>query len=190
MKIILASSSPRRKELLEQIGLQMQVVPSHLPESMPDGVDFASHVVEMARAKSLMVAAEFPDDVVLGADTLVICRGKPLGKPKDADDAFNMLSCLSGAWHQVQSGICLTKTSEHIEITDVVSTDVRFYPLSRQEIEEYVRSGEPFDKAGAYGIQGLGARFVQEIRGCFFNVVGLPLGIVWQRLKTFPEYNR
>jgi len=190
MKIILASASPRRKELLEQIGFQVQVVPSHLSEAMPSGTDFAAHVRDMAKAKAQKVAVDFPDEVVVGADTLVICQGQPLGKPKDANDALKMLSCLSGAWHQVLSGICVTKVSRNIEITGIVTTDVLFYPLSRKDIDDYIRSGEPFDKAGAYGIQGLGARFVKEIRGCFYNVVGLPLSTVWQQLKTFPEISR
>ena len=190
MDIILASASPRRKELLEQIGLRVRVIPSHISEEEPNGIDFAAHVREMAKAKARKIAANHPDILVLGADTLVICDDHPMGKPKDRNDAVIMLTRLSGTCHEVISGICLIRLSQDIEITDYARTVVHFFPLSAEEIDDYIQSGEPFDKAGAYGIQGLGARFVKEIRGCFFNVVGLPLGMVWQHIKSFPEGNR
>ena len=188
--IILASASPRRKQLLEQIGLNVQVIPSGIEEGKPTGTDFPAHVRQMATAKARKIATDHPDQMVIGADTLGICEDHPMGKPRDRDHAAEMLTRLSGRWHDVISGICLISASNNIEITDYAQTAVHFFPLSVEEIDDYVKSGEPFDKAGAYGIQGLGARFVKEIRGCFFNVVGLPLGMVWQYIKSFPEVNR
>jgi septum formation protein len=190
MEIILASASPRRKELLEQMGLHVRVIPSDITEIEPRGTDFPAHVCEMAKAKAKKIAAIYPDQLVLGADTLVICDNHPMGKPIDQNHAVKMLTRLSGTWHDVISGICLIRMSDSLQITDYALTAVHFFPLSAEEIDDYIQSGETFDKAGAYGIQGLGARFVKEVRGCFFNVVGLPLGMVWQHIKSFPEVNR
>jgi septum formation protein len=181
--IILASASPRRKRLLEQVGLRVHTVPSNLPEENPAGYDLVAFVRDMARKKARYVAAKFPECLVLGADTLVICDNQSLGKPKDAREATDMLTRLSGNWHRVITGICLVQGAPDQYVVDHAVTDVRFFSLSTREIAEYVQSGEPFDKAGAYGIQGLAARFVREIRGCFFNVVGLPLGVLWQYIK-------
>lgn len=186
-EIVLASVSPRRKKLLEQIGFHVQVVPSHLPEQRPEGDDYTIYVRESATGKCHHVAKEFPERLVLGADTLVVCDGDALGKPVDAGQAGEMLRRLSGCWHQVITGFCIVLLNNHIEIIDHVVTDVRFFELSDIDIEGYIRSGEPFDKAGGYGIQGLGARFVQEVRGCYFNVVGLPLGAIWQAIKSLRE---
>jgi septum formation protein len=190
LQIILASASPRRKDLLEQVGFKVLAIPSNISEDEPIGHDFQTHVRDMAIKKAKKIASDYPDSLVLGADTLVICQNQPMGKPKDPEDAFGMLSRLSGTWHQVISGICLMYLSKKLEIVDHAITDVRFYPLTSQEIDDYIQSGEPYDKAGAYAIQGLGARYVQEIRGCFYNVVGLPLGILWQYVKPFPEVTR
>lgn len=189
LEIILASASPRRRELLEQVGFQVRVVPSFISEGAPSDSDYPVHVRDIAKQKASKVAGEYPGHLVLGADTIVVCDNQPLGKPKDAADVRYMLNSLSGTWHQVISGICLLKVSDGLEVVDHAVTDVRFYPLTPQEIEDYIQSGEPFDKAGAYGIQGLGARFVQEVRGCFYNVVGLPLGILWQHVKHLSEVN-
>jgi septum formation protein len=190
MEIILASASPRRKQLLEQIGLKVQVIPSKVEEGKPQGTNFPAHVCGMARAKAGKIGSDHPEQLLIGADTLVVCDSHPMGKPGDQDHAVEMLSRLSGRWHEVISGICLMSVSRNLEITDYARTAVHFFPLSAEEIDNYVQSGEPFDKAGAYGIQGSGARFVKEVRGCFFNVVGLPLGMVWQHIKSFPEVNR
>jgi septum formation protein len=189
LKIILASASPRRRELLEQVGFRVQVIPSFISESAPSDTDYPEHARMMAKQKASKVAGGYPDHLVLGADTIIVCDDQPLGKPNDTSEVRYMLNLLSGAWHQVISGICLLKVSEGLEIVDHAVTDVHFYPLTPQDIEEYIQSGEPFDKAGAYGIQGLGARFVQEVRGCFYNVVGLPLGILWQYVKHLSEVN-
>ena len=189
LEIILASASPRRRELLEQVGFQVQVIPSRISESAPSDADYPNHVRKMAQQKAKKVAEDYPDQLVLGADTIIVCNDQPLGKPEDASDVRFMLNFLSGAWHQVISGICLLKISDGLEIVDHAVTEVHFYPLTPQDIEDYIQSGEPFDKAGAYGIQGLGARFVQEVQGCFYNVVGLPLGILWQYVKHLSEVN-
>jgi septum formation protein len=184
MEIILASSSPRRKQLLEQVGFRVQVIPSYLAEEKPKGTDYITHVRNMANKKAQKVAGAYPNCLVLGADTLVVCGDEAMGKPSDAEDAFAMLQKLSGREHQVITGFCLLKSSTGLEIIDHAVSEVRFYPLTAQEIEDYLQSGEPFDKAGAYGIQGLGAKFVHEVHGCFYNIVGLPLGMVWQYMKA------
>jgi septum formation protein len=190
LDIILASASPRRKRLLEQIGLKVQVIPSGITEQEPSGSDFVNHVCNMATAKARKVAAHHPDQLVIGADTLVVCKNYPMGKPRDQKDASDMLTRLSGSWHDVISGVCLIGLSQQMEILDYAQTAVQFFPLSKEEIADYLGSEEPFDKAGAYGIQGLGARFVKQINGCFYNVVGLPLGMIWQHIKSFPEVSR
>jgi len=184
MEIVLASASPRRKQLLEQLGFQVRVYPSAFFEEKPSDQNFSAHVREMALRKALPAAQALPDDLVLAADTLVILENEPLGKPTDATEAVAMLRRLSGKWHQVITGFCLMKQNQNLHIIDHATTDVHFYPLTANEIDDYVLTGEPLDKAGAYGIQGLGAKFVQEVRGCYFNVVGLPIGMVWQHLKT------
>jgi len=184
LEIVLASASPRRKQLLEQLGFQVRVYPSAFIEERPPDQNFITHVRDMARKKALPAAHAFPDDLIIAADTLVILENEPLGKPTDAAEAVTMLRRLSDRWHQVVTGFCLMKQTEQVQIIDHATTDVHFYPLTANEIDDYVLTGEPLDKAGAYGIQGLGAKFVQEVRGCYFNVVGLPIGMVWQHLKT------
>ena len=151
------------------------------------GDDFAKHVRVSATLKCHHIAKDFPDRLVLGADTLVVCDGTAMGKPEGEEQAAEMLQKLSGCWHQVITGFCIVLLNNQIEIIDHAVTEVRFYELSDSDIDGYVQSGEPFDKAGGYGIQGLGARFVQEIRGCYFNVVGLPLGTIWQTIKSLRE---
>ena len=165
----------------------MQVVPSQLVEDGPDGDDFAKHVRVSATLKCHHIAKDFPDRLVLGADTLVVCDRTAMGKPEGEEQAAEMLQKLSGCWHQVITGFCIVLLNNQIEIIDHAVTEVRFYELNDSDIKGYIKSGEPFDKAGGYGIQGLGARFVQEIRGCYFNVVGLPLGTIWQTIKSLRE---
>jgi septum formation protein len=177
--LILASASPRRRELLAQAGFTFEVVPADVPEIRKPGEDPIRFVTRLAREKAEAVIATHavpPDTMILGADTIVLLDEEVLGKPRDAVDAARMLRLLSGRTHQVITGVCLAKGRERQRAAEV--TFVRFTTLSDQEIEEYVATGEPLDKAGAYAIQGRAGRWVPRIHGCYFNVVGLPLALV------------
>lgn len=173
MQIILASGSPRRKELLHLIFDEFQVIPSHAEEVVPIGTPPERVPQILAEIKCQDVAAEHRQALVIGCDTVVISEGKILGKPKNKDDAFSMLKVLSGKCHRVVTGCHIAFKDRNTAFSQ--TTEVTFYPLSNQEIEKYIESGEPFDKAGAYGIQERGALFVKEISGDYFNVVGLPV---------------
>ncbi len=182
-QLVLASQSPRRKDLLEEAGVLIDIIPSHAEEILPEGVAPAQCAMALASMKARDVAATQPNRWVLGADTLVVVDGTILGKPRDGDDARRMLEALSGRDHQVCTGFCLVNPSLDREICEVVITDVTFKPLSPAEINWYIKTGEPFDKAGAYGIQGKGASLVREIKGSYTNVVGLPICEVVEHLK-------
>jgi septum formation protein len=171
--LVLASQSPRRRELLEQLGIPLVVRPAHVDERVLAGEPARDYVLRVAREKARAVEGA----LVLAADTAVVLRGEVLGKPAGADDARRMLRALSGTDHEVLTGVCVRRTSPAlgIELDAVVSTSVRFAPLSPAEIEWYVRTGEPLDKAGAYAIQGAGGAFVLRVEGSVSNVVGLPL---------------
>lgn len=179
--LILASRSPRRQELLARAGIPFTMRPADIDETWLEGEDPRAHVERLARAKAAAVAAG-PDDVVLGADTVVVVDDEILGKPADAADAARMLRRLEGREHRVLTGVCLKRG--HREAVDSEATVVRFAPLSEAEIEAYVASGEPMDKAGAYAIQGLASKFVERVEGCYFNVVGLPVAKVHRLLKS------
>ena len=171
--LILASASPRRAELLQQIGLTFEVCAADIDET-PQACELPrDYVLRMAKEKALAIAPRFPQAVVIASDTSVVVDGTVLGKPVDAEDASRMLQLLSGRSHQVMTSVCVYSA----EYTDLVvnETDVWFKPLSATEIEAYWRSGEPVDKAGAYAIQGLGAMFVERIDGSYSGVMGLPL---------------
>lgn len=171
MQIVLASASPRRRELLMQLGLPCLVVPSNA-EELSDG-EPAALVQENALRKVMDVQQRHLGAVVLGADTVVVCRGEILGKPDNPDEACRMLRTLSQRWHTVTTGVAVANAE--VRRTFWVDTQVKFRELSAQDVHEYVASSEPLDKAGAYGIQGLGGMFVEQIKGCYYNVVGLPL---------------
>ncbi len=174
--LILASSSPRRRDLLQRAGLRFTVVPSTVEEAaLPAAADHAEHVRMLAQAKAQEVSHRFPDSWVIGADTDVRLDGVLLGKPASAAEARHMLQQLSGREHDVLTGYCICRQSGNRMQTDTVRTEVYFKPLSEREIDWYVQSGEPFDKAGAYAIQGLGAFLVERICGSYTSVVGLPL---------------
>ncbi len=179
--LILASRSPRRREILAGAGIPHLVRPAEVDESIRDGEDAERYVRRVARAKAEAVDAA-PGDVVLGADTVVVVDGEILGKPADEADARRMLRLLAGREHFVITGICLRSAGGVIE--DAETTRVRFLPLSEQEIDAYVASGEPLDKAGAYAIQGLASKFIDRIEGCYFNVVGLPMAKVYGFLRA------
>ncbi|HEY6290207.1 MAG TPA: Maf family protein [Terriglobia bacterium] len=185
MRLILASSSPRRQELLRQAGYEFEVRPSSVPEEHVVGETPEDFVRRLATAKALQVAAGSPTgSVVLGADTVVVVRGEILGKPLDAEDASRMLSMLSGRAHQVVTGVCLVRAPDRMVAVKHAATRVRFRRLDEAEIRDYVASGEPADKAGAYAIQGRASRFVTRIAGCYFNVVGLPISLVDELLRS------
>ena len=186
MRLILASRSPRRRELLRQAGLEFEVRPSSVEEVPAPGETPEAFARRAAHDKALVVAAsQAPDVLVLGADTVVVANHEILGKPVGPEDATRMLRLLSGVTHRVITGVCLVRASDHVEALTHETTFVTFRPLDEDEIQSYLASGEPFDKAGAYGIQGLASKFVTRVEGCYFNVVGLPLALVYEILKPF-----
>jgi nucleoside triphosphate pyrophosphatase len=179
-KIILASSSPRRAQLLETIGVKFELAPSRVEERLLSGEAPPDYITRLARAKVIAVARKRESGLVIGADTIVVLDGRVLGKPESAEDAERMLRELSGRWHAVMTGVALYDVASRREVADYDKTLVRFAQLTDKEIEWYVKSGEPMDKAGAYGIQGLGSLFIEEIAGNYFNVVGLPIPLVYR----------
>jgi septum formation protein len=186
-RLILASASPRRAELLRQLNLDFEVIVSNAPEEIPAGpVDPGQLVMELAARKVREAAAiTGPDALLLGADTVVVLDGRILGKPADSAAAMAMLADLSGKKHRVFTGLALYQPVTARLMRDFVMTEVSFRKLSRAEIAAYVRTGEPLDKAGAYGIQGLGAALVESVNGCYFTIVGLPLSKLVTMLKEF-----
>lgn len=183
MRFILASASPRRKELLEQIGVKFDILPATgkevITKELPGEV-----VMELAKQKAEEVAKTAgADALVLGADTVVAYEGKILGKPKDEADALRMLTMLSGKEHEVYTGVALIDNRDQSMENFFERTKVTMYPVSEEEIRDYIAGGEPMDKAGAYAIQGLGAKFIQKIEGDYNNVVGLPIGRIYQEIK-------
>jgi len=179
VKIILASSSPRRAEVLRDAGIAFEVRAAQVEEAARPGESARAMVARLAEAKARAVALEMeagrPGWLIIGADTTVEMDGEIFGKPHDAAHAIEMLTSLSGRTHHVLTGIFLLRLPDGAARSAVESTSVKFAPLRREEIETYVASGEPLDKAGAYGIQGHAGRFIPRIEGCYFNVVGLPL---------------
>ncbi|MGE5527594.1 MAG: Maf family protein [Patescibacteria group bacterium] len=184
--LVLASASPRRAALLEGLGLKFSVVPSGFEERHAGRPGDPAKLVEsLALGKAADVAAGLNSGLVLGADTVVILRGEVLEKPSGEAEARAMLRRLSGRWHEVYTGLALVEAGGGARRVGHERTRVRFRALEPEEIEAYVRTGEPLDKAGAYGIQGCGAVLVREIRGCYTNVVGLPLALLAQMLGEF-----
>lgn len=210
VRLVLASASPRRRELLSQIGLEFTVIPSTKEENAKT-TEAGALVQELSRQKAVDIWEQLsgdqgqnpdadqeqiseetqepnlngkrqPELLVIGADTVVCCEGKILGKPHSREAAAEMLTALQGRSHEVYTGVTLYSQSE--TVTFFECTQVEFYPMTEVEISEYIDSKEPMDKAGAYGIQGLGARFVKGIRGDYNNVVGLPVGRLYQELKS------
>ena len=178
--LVLASQSPRRSEILRQAGIPFVVRTAPVDETPRPGESPEAYVGRLAEDKAAAVEAA-PDETVLGADTIVVVGGTMLGKPADAGEAKRMLTALSGRRHEVMTGFCLKRGTE--KVLDRAVTRVWFSPLSESEIETYVASGEPMDKAGAYAIQGLASKFITRIDGCYFNVVGLPVALVYKRLR-------
>ncbi|MDU1305910.1 MAG: Maf-like protein [Clostridium perfringens] len=187
MKVILASKSPRRVEILEKIVKEFEVVQSNFDENTIDFKgDIEKYVKDLSRNKAIEVSKRLNEpSIVIAADTVVFQDGKVLEKPKNEEDAFSMLSSLSGNTHKVYSGICLINTYDDTVVTDCDCTEVRFLELNPRQIRNYINSGEPMDKAGAYGIQGLGGAFVEGIKGCYYNVMGLPLNKLYKALENY-----
>ena len=182
-RIILASKSPRRRELLAQAGYEFDVIPSDREETMEGGT-VESIVMNLAGIKANHVYSSFceQDPLVIGADTIVVYEGEIFGKPKNEADAKRMLKILSGRTHKVMTGVCMISSDTKIAFCE--TTKVTFYELTEQEIEDYICTGEPFDKAGAYGIQGVFDKYVKEIIGDYYNVVGLPIARVYHEIKN------
>ena len=184
--IVLASASPRRAELLAAAGVPFDVDTADVDETPHDGEAPLDYVRRLAEAKARAVAVRHPARLVLGADTTVVVDGTILGKPVDAADAGDMLRRLSGRSHQVLTGVALVRDGRTVEV-DVAVTEVWFAPMTEADIDAYVATGEPMDKAGAYGIQGRAACFVTRIDGSYSNVVGLPVALVHRWLRDSPE---
>lgn len=183
MQIILASASPRRQELLRQVGVSFLVEPSHVDEQVSESMTPERLVEHLALTKAREVASRRSGDIVLGADTIVVVDGHVLGKPADRAEAIAMLERLAGREHQVMTGVALVQGER--ELVSHEETAVRFGPMTRAQVERYVDSGEPMDKAGGYGIQGRAAALIHSIAGDYFNVVGLPLYRTLQMLSQF-----
>lgn len=190
-KIVLASASPRRRELLRQIGLEFEVISSNIEEKSKSLIA-SQMVMELSEGKAMDIYEKLPEETkasvwVVGADTIVAFGDQIMGKPENRRHAVEMLSRLQGSTHQVYTGVTLVgqsgKEDKPFKVSFYEKTDVTMYPMSREEILAYVDTGEPMDKAGAYGIQGRCAAFIKEIRGDYNNVVGLPVGRLYQEMK-------
>jgi septum formation protein len=187
LKLILASGSPRRAEILRNAGIQFEVRATDVDESRLVDEAPGDYVRRVALAKAQSAAAKYRDPVdetlILGADTVVVINADILGKPVSQDDARSMLRRLSGRVHEVHTGLALLRSSGEEQRVVAEVTRVHFASLTDREIEDYIGTGEPFDKAGAYAIQGIGGRYVARIEGCYFNVMGLPLARLWSLLR-------
>jgi len=183
--VILASASPRRKELLEKLGLRFSVIPAHIDETMQkdeDPINFASRI---SLEKGEAIAKKYPERIVISSDTIVVHKEHILGKPSDPNDARRMLKMLSGKTHQVITAFTIMQNKRDIERTEHEISDVTFRDLNDSEIDDYIATGSPLDKAGAYGIQDLHANLVKSINGCFYNVIGFPVARfkkIWDEL--------
>ncbi|MBK5260610.1 MAG: septum formation inhibitor Maf [Thermoanaerobaculia bacterium] len=183
MKVILASSSPRRRELLASIGVEFDVIPSNVPEEHQPGEAPEEYVARLSRDKAQAIATRHRERWVIAADTTVLYGDQLLEKPKDDADAARMLATIAGKTHIVYTGITLQNEERGYGETRVAESEVRMLPLSTSDIEWYVATGEPLDKAGAYAVQGIGSMFIDSIHGSFTNVVGLPLALLFQMMR-------
>lgn len=183
MKFILASQSPRRRQLLASIGLTFDVMPSDVPEVRQAGESPEEYVARLSRDKAGAIAAKHDDAWIIAADTTVLLGEELLEKPADADDAKRMLATIAGKTHMVYTGVTLQNVKQGWRDTRVAETEVRMLALDANDIAWYVSTGEPLDKAGAYGAQGIGAVLIDSIHGSYTNVVGLPLALLFQMLR-------
>ena len=187
MKLILASSSPRRAQILRDAGFDFSIQPANVDESLAPGEAVEAYVARIAQAKAHAVAGRALADgtpaIVIAADTVVLAGKQILPKPKDADDARRMLRLLNATTHEVLTGLFVIRAYDGISFAHLERTRVEFTRISDFDIDAYIQTKEPFDKAGAYGIQGIGGRFVRKVDGCYFNVMGLPLSRLWEILR-------
>lgn len=182
-KIILASTSPRRKELLKQIGLSFKAIPSNYKEDMNLKLSPGKLAKTLAYGKALDVAQRVKEGIVVGVDTFLVFRGKKLGKPKNKKQAYEMLKSFSGKTVRVYSGVALINVKTEEEIIDYEVSKLNFRKISDKEIEAYILTGEPMGKAGAIAVQGIGAVFIKSIKGCYANIVGLPISNLYKNLR-------
>jgi septum formation protein len=187
VKLILASSSPRRAQILRDAGFDFTIQPANVDESLTPGEAVEAYVARIAQAKAHAVAGRALADgtpaIVIAADTVVLAGKQILPKPKDADDARRMLRLLNATTHEVLTGLFVIRAYDGISFAHLERTRVEFTRISDLDIDAYIQTKEPFDKAGAYGIQGIGGRFVRKVDGCYFNVMGLPLSRLWEILR-------
>jgi septum formation protein len=184
-RIILASKSPRRIDLLKQLGLKFEVIPSNIDEKKYISRDPEKSVKKIALMKANDVAKKNKNGIVIGSDTIVVFKGKIIGKPKNKNDAFKTLKKFSGKEHEVVTGLAIIDTISKKTLIDSVKTKVKFRKITDDEINDFIATGEPFDKAGGYGIQNFACIFIESVNGCFYNVVGLPLSKLTEMLKHF-----
>lgn len=189
MNIILASASPRRKEILENANVKFKIMASSIEELILDGESPCQMVMRLAFEKGMDIASRQKSDLIISADTIVVLDNTVLGKPKDEIEAKKMITSLSGRTHQVITGISLINLDSNKKIIDYVISNVKFKKLSEEDINDYIRTKESLDKAGAYGIQGYGALLVEEIQGDYFNIVGLPISRLSDLLKKHFNIN-
>lgn len=189
MNIILASASPRRKEILENTNVKFKIMASSIEELTLEGESPCKMVMRLAFEKGIDIAFRQKSDLVISADTIVVLDNTVLGKPKDEIEARKMITSLSGRTHQVITGISLINLDNNKKIIDYVISNVKFKNLSEEDINDYIRTKESLDKAGAYGIQGYGALLVEEIQGDYFNIVGLPISRLSDLLKKYFNIN-
>lgn len=182
-RLILASSSPRRRDLLASIGFEFDVIPSHIPEERAEGETPEEYVARLSREKARTIATAHPERWVVAADTTVALGDDILEKPIDPADARRMLARIAGETHVVYTGVTLTRIASHYADTHICTSEVRMLPLSERDIAWYVATGEPLDKAGSYAAQGVGGMFIDSIHGSYTNVVGLPLALLFQMLR-------
>ena len=188
-RFVLASNSPRRIALLKMLGYQFDIIPHNIEEYFPGNVLPAQLVQNLAFLKANDVAGRVDNAIIISADTLVVHNKSVLGKPKDTQDAKRILSLLSNSEHDIISGVCIMDMPSKKKLLRIGRTHIKMKRISDEEIEIYVRTGEPMDKAGAYAVQGEGKRFVEKIEGSYSNVVGLPLEIVQEMLNNFIDIN-
>ncbi|MFQ5588855.1 MAG: Maf family protein [Nitrospiria bacterium] len=183
-KLVLASTSPRRKEILARLGLPFEIIAPDFEEVSNDALSAKEEALQFARGKARSVATKFQNAVVIGSDTLIACEGEKIGKPKDACDAEGILQKLQGRAHLIWTAVVIVETPDQMTHEFVEKVEVRLNPMTEVEIDDYIQTGEPLDKAGCYAVQGIGARFIQSLEGDRLAAIGLPLAPISAFLKS------